>query len=893
MNLISADWIERGGRPNQSGYLALHAGCGQLAREIALAHIQTYVPGTPKDEQLERDPAALPWVWFSPVNQNAASLSVAIMRIGSSTDADNRRQDPTNCFFVNVNDLLSVQTSYLALYRGFGAISLPTIDGGPVTIEPAALDTVAIAQRPDLERLVAIASVLLTEPISLTSPEFHSTTQRVTDIDAIVAMLPYGFRADLAAASWMEGNNSNTRLSFGGVDRTGRLSVNWDQNGTPVAIGPAHAYQSRLLLLFRQLGPEAVLAFLAQDSQPRHFGQPEAAMAYLAPLAEPIEVWHDILLGVADHERVRRIVRSGPVPERAIEDFALFLLFRGSSADLPLVSHLVRGSVSDRVLIAIIAAAYSHVDAPDGNAWFRLAEHHGVLDDALVTALRGNAGVEALGAALPAASIEATPGAHAFPEIEIKAPLIEIILASLAEKPAPDLGTVFEYWPEAAPSAEVEQLQEARAEIRSNPALVYVLAEKLLEKDESVDLSAALVGFGVDLSQPSPDLVPLASVGLDGLEVPRNAIDVVRSLHPPQHLNFLYICHILDRSADAIRLLWEWLPSSLAKLNDAEWAGLGNAVDALRNHESLSEKQSVQALLLGLALELDPLSLLNGTTLPSEPERFERLFQETYSDPTFRPVREIALAHVTNKLQVQSNWGRSPRAGQALDAMRVMIDTQASGAGAWSTRSEPLRNAMETVIKLVAREIRSSPHLVSLPEFAWWRNQLNNRGFAFYLTLASIEEQISNGADAFRLGNLVAEALATANSSRGDHGQLLAALTRTNPNNNPLWVPQFLVGVVSRLHVQGWTVAQRRESIDQFLAAATTGPLRMQWGESLGVLAASILPDLLHILTTTIETATELIDSDTRVVLHESAARIEEITRDSRRLFPRRGRDAR
>jgi hypothetical protein len=101
-------------------------------------------------------------------------------------------------------------TTYLDMYRAFSAVTLPVRDGPPreVPVSPAT------RQIPGIDALaMRVAPLLLTgAPVSVLGADETSLEERLRFIDTVMGLLPYGFRARMAAATWTRPTHRDHRF---------------------------------------------------------------------------------------------------------------------------------------------------------------------------------------------------------------------------------------------------------------------------------------------------------------------------------------------------------------------------------------------------------------------------------------------------------------------------------------------------------------------------------------------------------------------------------------------------------------------------------------------------------------------------------------------------------
>ena len=101
-------------------------------------------------------------------------------------------------------------TTYLDMYRAFSAVTLPVRDGPPREVPV----TPATRQIPGIDALaMRVAPLLLTgAPVCVLGADETSLEERLRFIDTVMGLLPYGFRARMAAATWTRPTHRDHRF---------------------------------------------------------------------------------------------------------------------------------------------------------------------------------------------------------------------------------------------------------------------------------------------------------------------------------------------------------------------------------------------------------------------------------------------------------------------------------------------------------------------------------------------------------------------------------------------------------------------------------------------------------------------------------------------------------
>ena len=186
-------------------------------------------------------------------------------------DDDNRPIVATAYFCIPYQPLADAAVSYRDMYHVLSGIQLATTSGPPLKVEfpartaPSAIGPLAVQ---------SAARLLTGRPVCVLDARTTTVIERLEFIDAVAALLPYGFRTRLAAATWVRPyhRNHRFRLCFSSAKRDSDLAedaVYWGRPET-TALTPdddyAYAYQRWLNDVIDQ-----PYTTLAQLTEPRSF----------------------------------------------------------------------------------------------------------------------------------------------------------------------------------------------------------------------------------------------------------------------------------------------------------------------------------------------------------------------------------------------------------------------------------------------------------------------------------------------------------------------------------------------------------------------------------------------------------------------------------------------
>ncbi|HEY0932541.1 MAG TPA: hypothetical protein VGD91_02255, partial [Trebonia sp.] len=248
---VRAQWALHGKAPDAAGYKVLACSTGELDNgnftealgrfslgaldnlpQVSVSYLQ---PATrPGDSYL-----ALAVHWFAVAGQRYAT-GVAPL------DENGRQTAFTSYFCAPYRQLADHAVSYLDLYEAFSAVTLPAQGGppAPVVIRPSMPQVPAI----DETEKRAAALLLTGAPVCVLGAEATSTRERLAFIDTVMALLPYGFRSRMTAATWTKATNRDHkfRLFFSSAPRSAAQPdhlLHWnDPDQSHYLTGPAHDY---------------------------------------------------------------------------------------------------------------------------------------------------------------------------------------------------------------------------------------------------------------------------------------------------------------------------------------------------------------------------------------------------------------------------------------------------------------------------------------------------------------------------------------------------------------------------------------------------------------------------------------------------------------------------
>ncbi len=212
---VGAQWALEGKQPDGEGYRILACSTGELDRANFADAISRFQLGELND---------LPQVSVSWARLGTApGLSYVAFAIHwyatdgqchadnvTERDSQGRPIAYTSYFSLPYDRLAEAAIGYLAMYEALSAIRLSVTDG-PLREVPIAIPASRTPVAQDLA--VRVAPLLLTgRPVCVLGAEGTTMLERLGFIDAVMELLPYGFRSRMTAATFTRETNRNHRF---------------------------------------------------------------------------------------------------------------------------------------------------------------------------------------------------------------------------------------------------------------------------------------------------------------------------------------------------------------------------------------------------------------------------------------------------------------------------------------------------------------------------------------------------------------------------------------------------------------------------------------------------------------------------------------------------------
>ena len=280
---VAVEWALEGKMLGRGGNQVLACSDGRLSRENFTELIGRFSIGTPD----ELPQVSVSFLTSGSPPDRAYYLGMAIHKWAADMhteggdllegDDDHRPVFVTAYFCVPYQPLAAARVSYQAMYEEFGSIRLGTSGGQPLPVEFPLLTGL-----PALDGLVmqSAGRLLTGRPVCVLGAESATVAERLAFIGAVAALLPYGFRTRLTAATWVRSTQRGHRfrLFFSDARRDDSPDdvVYWGRpERTALTPGDDYAYVYGRWLL----GTVGKLETLARLGEPRSFSSEDVLQA--------------------------------------------------------------------------------------------------------------------------------------------------------------------------------------------------------------------------------------------------------------------------------------------------------------------------------------------------------------------------------------------------------------------------------------------------------------------------------------------------------------------------------------------------------------------------------------------------------------------------------------
>ncbi|MFC9977383.1 hypothetical protein ACFVH6_41440 [Spirillospora sp. NPDC127200] len=388
---VSAGWARHGKRPRSYEDYAVLECDGPFSAPHYAAIIDRYALGNPPSERTGAE--ALPWVTLSEVQDDRCSyLAVAEYRWTDEVDGAGRPIAETRYACFPYPALRDAPVTYRELHAALDRV-------GDGEVELAGYDHEELARdlgRPGwLERAALAAAMLLDGQVTVTGADGMDLHTRLRFLDAVAALLPYGWRTRFTAATWIRGGGSPyISLVFASTARGGGFALDWN---APAAAPPpgtvAHTYWTELTKVLRHggTGLAEVVDFLFRQGDLPAGEELQSAVRAIEWLEWPVRVVERTRAGTATVDELAELFKSRRWKELPDHGDRAFLLERLITYGGPEYAGAVEqgwpaadGAAGVREALRASARALLHDRPEDGaDGWLAMAERLGFADDLL------------------------------------------------------------------------------------------------------------------------------------------------------------------------------------------------------------------------------------------------------------------------------------------------------------------------------------------------------------------------------------------------------------------------------------------------------------------------------------------------------------------------------
>jgi hypothetical protein len=342
--VVAADWALMSKHPGRPmGYQVLAASTDRAA---ASRVIWSGVTGTPRGEQAGL-PEQLPWLTFSPGAEGGEPVT-AVIQFSWSGAMDGTGQPiiPARMLSIAWSRAAALGLKYSSLAWAAARLGWEAVDGPPQQLDADGrvwLDVpelsvdwlVSGVHNCGFDWVAAVAAVLLDgDRVVITADAEHypDPVDRPAILDAICALLPYGCRAWVSAATWgSERAEHSVLLTFGQRAAGTQREIRWGVvPQEPPRTGVGREYLAELHELHADgTSISALLDHLAAERGALPPARPDLALRHLRELRLAAAIHRQILVGEGRPDQVVSFLDSrggwATLTEPELRDFIGFL----------------------------------------------------------------------------------------------------------------------------------------------------------------------------------------------------------------------------------------------------------------------------------------------------------------------------------------------------------------------------------------------------------------------------------------------------------------------------------------------------------------------------------------------------------------------------------------
>lgn len=190
---VPVQWALQGKARDDRGFRVLACSTGDISEGNFTEILDRFAPGT-----LDWLPQVT--VSYVSVKDRPGYLSMAFHEEAGGLDRLGRDVTSTRLFCMPYQQLAAGQVSYRAMYERFERLRLPGASEPPFPVE---LSRPGGTIPGDAARALPVVELLLTgNPVCIVDAGSTSVSERLVYIDTVMSLLPYGLRAEMAAATW-------------------------------------------------------------------------------------------------------------------------------------------------------------------------------------------------------------------------------------------------------------------------------------------------------------------------------------------------------------------------------------------------------------------------------------------------------------------------------------------------------------------------------------------------------------------------------------------------------------------------------------------------------------------------------------------------------------------
>jgi hypothetical protein len=330
---VTAGWARHGKEAGSYKDYAILESAGPFSAADYDAILDRYRLGNPPPGKT--GPEALPWITISEVQDNRHSyLGVSVQYWTDASDGAGRPVAETLYACFPYPQFLRAPVSYRELGAALDRrddLGADGVEVGGYAPEDHVRD---IEDNRWLGRAGVVAAMLLEGPVTITNADGLNGDQRLRFIDAVAALLPYGWRTRFTASTWFRGGSPHIQLVFAQHSRGKGFDLDWRD---PDPVPPFNARTARAYLhelsVLQEHGRSLleVVAFLGTQTESLAQEEPSRAIDVLEYLDWPANVLHNARGGQAEPADLSELFESGrhrELPRDADKQFLLCELIR-------------------------------------------------------------------------------------------------------------------------------------------------------------------------------------------------------------------------------------------------------------------------------------------------------------------------------------------------------------------------------------------------------------------------------------------------------------------------------------------------------------------------------------------------------------------------------------